>query len=367
VTVPIDTQTSFKDAFNRIKDILHLNEPMENYIIVNSPSVKTFSTSKIYMNLLSKDTTFYICKKNDSEFVDELCKNMMPSLVNEAFCLPVNAPLFLSKMNLMHKMILQALDESASFEIINSIPFDQFGDASNVALIEAACKWFRESFFQYVEKPKCHICGKETTKEEDSRPTYGEAADGAYTVWRYKCADCDAITRFPRYLSTTKLIQTHSGQSIEACILMACVLNSLGFPPRIVCNMHYDRMWVEVFVDNLQTFVHVDPVEGVVDAPYIYEKWGRKIYWIIAVGQHDCTDVTARYTQTPDENIEARGEIFPEDTFQQLIGLRNSTWKFNADADLVEQENERQNNDVIFAEARELKEAEKKEQTVGSE
>ena len=368
VTVQINTQTSFKDAFNQIKEILHLDEPIENYTIINSPVVKSFTTSKIYMNMPSgKDPTFYVCKKKDAEFVDDFCKNTFPSLAVEAFNLPINAPLFLSKMHLMHQMITYALDENASFEVVNNIPFDDFGDASDVALIEAACKWFKDTYFQYIDKPKCHICGKETTKEEDCRPTYKEASDGAYTVWRYRCAECDAITRFPRYLSAAKLIETHCGQSIEASILLACVLNSLGFPPRIVCNMQYDRMWIEVFVDNLQTFVHVDPVEGVVDSPFIYEQWGRKCYWVVAVGQHDCTDVTARYTQHADENIEARGEIFPEDTYQQLIGLRNSTWKFNADADLVDQENERQNNDKIFGEPRELKETEKIKQTIGSE
>ena len=364
VNVTINQNTTFVDAFNQIKDILNLTEPMSEYVIVNSPFL-SFTNQRIVS--LGNVNCFYIAKKTDYQIVDQFCKQYMQNLAIEAFRLPVNGPMFLSKMHLMHQMMNHIFDENDSLEVLNYIPFDQLGELSDIPLVEAATKWFHESFFQYLEKPVCHLCGKETQQEQAGAPTVTESGDGAYTVWRYKCPECNAITRFPRYLSPKKLCETHTGQSIEATVLLGSILNSLGFSPRVVCNMEYDRMWLEVFVDSVGSFVHVDPVEGIVDAPFIYEQWGRKCRWMIAVGSHDCTDVTPRYTQNPDEVIEARNEIFPEEPFQQLIGLRNETWKYNADSELVDQESERQMNDTIYAEPRELKEIEKQPQKFGTE
>ena len=370
VNVTINQNSTFGDVFPRIKDILNLTEDISNYVILNIPNKNFRPTDLVIPRMANvpQDFCYYIATKREYQVVNEFCSSILQNVSIESFRLPLNVPLFLAKMHLMHQMVNHILDENDSVEILSIIPWDQFGDAQDKALIEAATKWFHESYFKYQDKPVCHVCGKETTKEKfDARPTAQEAEDGAYTVWRYKCPECEAITRFPRYLSTRKINETKTGQSIESTVLLGCILNALGFQPRVVCNMEYDRMWLEVYVDALETFIHVDPTEGVVDAPYIYEQWGRKCRWVVAVGAHDCTDVTARYTRNAEEVIEGRNQIFPEESYQQIIGLRNSTWKYNADSELVEQETEHQSNDKIFCEPRELNELEKQPQKVGSE
>ena len=370
VNVVVNQLTTFGDVFPKIKDILNLTEDISNYVVVNNSNHDIKATDAVLPRGLndSRPITIYLATKKEFQIVHEYRTSFLDNIAIEAFKLPINAPLFLSKLHLMHQMISHILDENDTVEILSAIPWDEFGEAQDKALIEVATKWFHESYFKYQEKPVCHVCGKETTKEDnDARPTAQEAQDGAYTVWRYRCPECEAITRFPRYLSSRKINETKTGQSIESTILLGAVLNALGFQPRVVCNMEYDRMWLEVYVDALETFVHVDPTEGIVDAPFIYEQWGRKCRWVIAVAMHDCTDVTSRYTRNPDEVIEKRNEVFPEESYQQIIGLRNATWKYNADAELVEQETEHQTNDKIFADPRELNELEKQPQKVGSE
>jgi len=42
--------------------------------------------------------------------------------------------------------------------------------------------------------------------------------------------------------------------------------------------------------------VHVDPCEAAVNEPLLYESWGKKQTYIIAIGRDHIDDVTTSYT-----------------------------------------------------------------------
>ncbi|CAN0542187.1 unnamed protein product, partial [Scytosiphon promiscuus] len=71
--------------------------------------------------------------------------------------------------------------------------------------------WFKKDFFKWTNKPPCSACGARGASMESKGvhgPNLGEAAYMASRVEVYKCKDCGARTRFPRYNDPGKLLET---------------------------------------------------------------------------------------------------------------------------------------------------------------
>ncbi|KPJ05643.1 Peptide-N(4)-(N-acetyl-beta-glucosaminyl)asparagine amidase [Papilio xuthus] len=112
----------------------------------------------------------------------------------------------------------------------------------------------------------------------------------------FKCKKCERDTLFPRYNDVRNLLRTRRGRCGEWANCFALLCRALGYDTRHVFDTN-DHVWVEIFNLESGEWLHVDPCEGMVDAPLVYScGWGTRLAYVIAVSRDDVQDVTWRYT-----------------------------------------------------------------------
>lgn len=111
-----------------------------------------------------------------------------------------------------------ALSVVPSEEIVNltdQMAFEK-GVGPNDARICAYLRWFKDSFFSWVNAPPCARCSGPTKNYGSAEPTQEEREDGAGRVELYSCEKCPGvITRFPRYNNPRTLLRTRRGRCGE--------------------------------------------------------------------------------------------------------------------------------------------------------
>ena len=179
-------------------------------------------------------------------------------------------------------------------------PPSALGAAFRLELLKGLLAWFKHEFFRWVDKPPCDACGAPTASSGQSAlPTPVEVSTGgAGHVELYRCTSpaCAHATRFPRYNSPSKLLDTRRGRCGEwAGAFTACAL-ALGFPARHVTDFS-DHVWTEVQLHPAAPWTHVDACEAALDKPLLYEAgWNKSLSFIFAAGTDAFRDVTQRYT-----------------------------------------------------------------------
>ena len=97
---------------------------------------------------------------------------------------------------------------------------------------------------------------------------------------------------------------------------------ALGHDARFVHDWT-DHVWTEVFINEEQRWVHMDPCENAYDAPKMYERgWGKKLTYCIAISQNEVVDVTPRYILNRANNKMARNLVPETWLAEQLNQLR---------------------------------------------
>jgi Transglutaminase-like superfamily len=168
-------------------------------------------------------------------------------------------------------------------------------------VLQSFLDWFRSNFPYYYDM--CYKCGascKQDGEDEGSflgyvYPENHEVAGKAGRTEIYQCHKCQAVTRFPRFNAASHVLQQKRGRCGEYSMLMYRMLRATGHETRWIVDWA-DHVWCELLWQG--RWVHLDPCEAAIDAPLLYQEWGKQQTYIMAFYAPLCNLVKQQYHPT---------------------------------------------------------------------
>lgn len=189
--------------------------------------------------------------------------------------------------------------------------------------------YFKNSFFKWINKPKCQTCHTEDHVQMagvDGPPLVNP--DQITITEKYTCTQCGMHLSFSRINNPVSLLRTRKGRCGEWVNCFMLILQAvLGSEAQIryVWN-HEDHVWCEYYSTNLRRWVHLDPCEAAFDQPSLYcENWGKKMSWVFGFGLGYTVDLSDKYITQPDKQLSKTPTIVSsEKTVSKFIDYTNS-------------------------------------------
>ncbi|EAY20645.1 hypothetical protein TVAG_163410 [Trichomonas vaginalis G3] len=279
--------------------------------------------------------------KNEIAIIDEFCVKNIPSLKYEAIMMDARLVTFLRNLNGLHKIITKIYESQINFDDLvpkELIVEDDVGTLQNLA------KWFTGSIMTWIDAPVCNYCKTKMMFSDYCSPSASDKERGADASRKYKCRQCKSAKRIPIFFNTEDILNIRKGMSAEYCILFGAILRKFGFECRIARDIFINYLWLEVYSYKIGRFIHVDPVAGIVNLPFIYEVGNKlNISRVISVGMHELFDVTSRYVVNIDNIAYVRKADAREEYYQQAIGMRNIMWSYGLPQEMVQELEARKN------------------------
>jgi hypothetical protein len=221
-----------------------------------------------------------------------------------------------------HKILVRWLEDNygiSETQMLQKSRLRSLPTNAQLAILSHFLRWFKNRFPYYYDR--CDACGasrkddlashpqpqsSESTHVSDDDgddggsflgyiyPSTDEVKGKASRTELYHCHKCGSFTRFPRFNSAFDIIQSRRGRCGEYSLLLYRFLRALNHDVRWIVDWS-DHVWAEVLIDDNNErakdsttsdsarWVHLDPCESAVDEPLLYQGWGKKQTYIIAL------------------------------------------------------------------------------------
>ena len=303
--------------FEQIKNKMGIDGPSSNFLMWFK---KPYEIAPIPLGTLGLSpqgvNSIIIISKKDYKVIDSYLNSYFPNIVSETLQCPVECLQILDQLNTFRSYFKFIVDNIPKIKTIvhSLLPKETLETVKGDEKLKKLFEWFC-SFFQYQDVVYCHNCGKPTVLEGPGPVLPSELQGMPYATEMHVCQSCGARTRFPRYSNPLVLLKKPVGREHEAIILLISILYSLDYTVRIVANF-VDHQWVEVWSEDSQRYIPLDPITKTFDCPLIYEcGWKMRLNYIIAISPYECVDVTKRYSM----NHEKLAEFREANSFSQWI------------------------------------------------